>query len=322
MLSAGTHDSFVARLDGSGRHVASLRFGDSDDQYGDAVAVTRANEVVAVGTFLGGLDNAGPIQSAGGFDAYLLKLNSTADLLWAKSFGDADSQWATAVAVHPDGSIALAGYFRGTVDFGLGKLVSAGNHDGYLAYFDAQGKILFNKRFGGADFDEALGVAIDGSAGKIAITGFVANDEDFGCGTLPAGGGPDAFVAVFDTLGHCSYSVRFGDHLNQVGRAVAFDSNHNLIVVGSFGGSLGLGAMPPQTNGDDDAFVAKFDPGGQVQSIRVLGGGQGNQIANAVGTDGAGNIFVAGSFTESIDFGAAHIACRSYGNAFLARMSP
>jgi hypothetical protein len=321
LTSLGVDDAYVAHLDPEGRYIASQRIGDDDNQEGRAIAVSTGNQIVAVGDFIGDLDSRDDIQNTGKRDSYLVRLASGGDRLWTKALGNGAEVSATGVAVGLDGSIVVAGQFRGTVNFGAGDLVSAGEEDIFVAYFDGAGHIVSSRRFGGAAVDETYAIALDRTTGKLGLTGFVTDQVDFGCGTLTRGL-VDAFVAVLTPDGEFAFSLGFGEGESpQIGRAVAFDADHNVVVVGSFAGSLGLGEMPPRSTGREDAFVVKLHPDGSVASIRVLGG-DGMQIAAAVGADASGNVFVAGYFSSWLDFDMRHVPSRGERDAFWVKLAP
>ncbi len=71
--------------------------------------------------------------------------------LWSQRFGDSDGQSSRAIAVDSAGNVLLAGYFRGTVNFGGDDLVSAGHTDIFVAKLDAEGNHLRRQRFGDSD---------------------------------------------------------------------------------------------------------------------------------------------------------------------------
>jgi hypothetical protein len=65
---------FLAKLDPSGGHLWSERFGDAFEQWGRAVAVDGAGNVLVTGRFQGTLDlGGGALASAGGWDMFLAK---------------------------------------------------------------------------------------------------------------------------------------------------------------------------------------------------------------------------------------------------------
>lgn len=73
-LSVG--DIFVAKLDPSGEHQWSFRFGDIQDQAGQGIAADPAGNVLVTGHFAGSTDfGAGPLMSAGSSDIFVVKLS-------------------------------------------------------------------------------------------------------------------------------------------------------------------------------------------------------------------------------------------------------
>jgi hypothetical protein len=73
--TVGSLDLFVAKLDPSGAHVWSKRFGDASDQVGQGIAADSAGNVLVTGFFNGAMDfGFGVITSAGGNDIFVAKL--------------------------------------------------------------------------------------------------------------------------------------------------------------------------------------------------------------------------------------------------------
>jgi len=75
------------------------------------------------------------------------------------------------LAVEPSGSALVSTAFAGTADFGsAGKLTSAGGFDSAVLRFDAQGHLIGGARWGGADDEFPVDVAVD-AAGDGVIAG-------------------------------------------------------------------------------------------------------------------------------------------------------
>jgi hypothetical protein len=100
------------------------------------------------------------------------------------------------------------------------------------------------------------------------------------------------------------WSERFGNSGGDNFNAVAMDPAGNVIVVGSFGGSLDFGGGPLVSNGGSlDIVIAKFNAAGaHVWSERF--GGTSNEQANGVAVDPSGNVYVTGNFSGTADFGS------------------
>jgi uncharacterized protein (AIM24 family) len=125
-------DVFVARLDPNGGQVWSKRFGGAA---GDHVGLGIAGQGYAVvtGKFGGSIDfGGGPLTSAGGNDAFVVKLDPNGSPLWTARMGDAADQVGAGAAVGTISSF-VAGTFAGSVDFGAGAISCAAVTCVYLA---------------------------------------------------------------------------------------------------------------------------------------------------------------------------------------------
>ena len=130
-------DIFVARLDPAGKPLWSRRFGDASAQTAYAVAVDKFDNVYVGGTFDGEIDlgiGLAKLVSAGGGDAFLIKLDPGGNPLWGRRGGDAAAQQINGIVVDLDGVSTVVGTFEGTLDFGS-PVVSAGGTDIFLARF-------------------------------------------------------------------------------------------------------------------------------------------------------------------------------------------
>ena len=107
--------------------------------------------------------------------------------------------------------------------------------------------------------------------------------------------------------------------------AVTVDTSGNIIVVGATAGSgfTTVNAIQPEHRGAGDAFVTKFSPDGQIVFSTYLGGSRAD-VASAVATDAAGNIYVSGT-TESSNFpapGGYQRGRRGTADAFVVKFDP
>ena len=127
-------DLFVARLDAKGNAIWARGGGSPSNDEARDVAVDVDGDVVMVGSMSGTIDlgGAGPLVSAGGTDAFAIKLAPDGATLWAKRFGDTDDDSAAAVATDADANVVAVGSFLGVVDFGGGALVGEGTSQAFF----------------------------------------------------------------------------------------------------------------------------------------------------------------------------------------------
>jgi hypothetical protein len=134
LTSGGAADSFVVKLDAAGTPLWSLQLGGAGDQRCWGLHVDAAGAITLVGDFEGSLQVGGTtLQSAGGLDIYVARLDSDGNALWGASFGGPGAQAAQAVAADAEGNVYLTGQLEGAIDFGHGLLETVGTADLFVA---------------------------------------------------------------------------------------------------------------------------------------------------------------------------------------------
>ncbi len=137
MANGGANDLFVARLGSDGTPTWSQGFGDTKEQFGQAVAMDGAGNLVVAGHFGGNLTIGATVlmnSDINKLDVFVAKFQGATGVLgWARRFGDTSDQVAWAVATDAASNAVVAGGFQGTIDFGLPSmpLTSMGGFDGY-----------------------------------------------------------------------------------------------------------------------------------------------------------------------------------------------
>ena len=256
-------DIFVAKLSPTGDHIWSKIFGSVNEDYGLGVAVDDNDNVLVTGAFTGMIDfGGGPLTSAGGMDAFVVKFSSTGSHLWSKRFGSTSGDAGNSIAVDGSGNVVVAGYFQGTVDFGGGPLASAGSKDIFMVKFSSTGSHLWSESFGDTSDQEAVAITVDGNS-NVIVTGSFRGTVDFGGVPLSTSTFyPDIFVTKFSPAGSHLWSESFGDPDNETERitAVAVNGSGNAVVTGYFSGTMDFGVGPLTSAGSYDIFLLKLEP--------------------------------------------------------------
>ena len=341
LTTAGSSDVFISKLDASGNLVFAKRFGGGISDLGYSIAVDSTENIYTTGFFQDTVDfdpSAGTtnLTTAGLSDVFISKLDASGNLVFAKRFGAAEADAGRSIALDSTGNIYTAGYFEQTVDFdpsaGTTNLTSAGRSDVFVSKLDSSGNLVFAKRFGAAETDVGLSVAVD-STGNVYTTGYFEQTVDFdpGAGTtdLTTGGGSDVFVSKLDASGNLVFAKRFGGSNDDGGISISVDSNGNIHTTGYFEERVdfdpGAGTSNLTSAGGTDVFVSKIDSSGNLLLAKSFGG-TANDVGRSIAFDSTGNIYTTGEFAGTVDFdpgtGTTNLISAGGNDVFILRLDP
>jgi len=290
---------------------------------------------------------AGAYQTVfgGGQDAYVAKLNATGTLIWCTFYGGSGTDRGCGIGLASDNSIYVAGYTNsksGIATAGAYQTAyGGGTYDAFVAKFNNSGtSLLWASYYGGTDEEYDPAIAIDAND-NVFITGTDqtstgnpttgmttpgAFQTSFNCYTF------DTYVAEFNSSGS---SLLWGTYFGAgggdgYGAAIALDAGDNVYITGGvqFNGISTPGTYQTAIAGDQDAFVAKFNPAlsGANQLIwSTFFGGANNDYGCGIVLDACNNVFISG-FTASTNGIAASGAYQTvYGGGsydmFLAKLN-
>ena len=317
VLTAAHIDVFISRLDDDGNFLWAARLGGSDYDAGTSVDVDQTGNVHTVGYFSGTADfDPGPttlnLTSAGLKDAFIWKLDSDGNFLWARSLGGSADDEALDVAVDAAGNVYTLGSFSGTADFDPGpgtvSLTSAGETDIFLTKLDAAGVLVWAVRMGGLSYDTPERMTLD-AAGNVYTVGWFQGTADFD--PAPGGSWPitavgtDTFISKIDATGALVWARSFS---NSRAHAVAVDESANVYTVGDFVDGADFDPGPGAFPLSGRAFVSKLDGAGAFVWARALRNDNegvlccGDIWPTGVVVDGFGTIHMVGTHQGTTDF--------------------
>jgi len=307
------------------------------------IAVGPDGDVVVAGGFWGGVNIGGAaFSSRGGRDTFVADLaGADGAMRWARSYGatrwdtNALDDEATSVAIAPDGTVAIAGTFSGTLTLGAAGApavtsTSTGqSFDGFVGALDMNGNARWARHFDDASIDIANDVAFD-SGGNLFVVGRSWSTIDFGLGpvTPPAGSYNDMYLAKFSEAdGTTRWGKVFSGPQDDIASAVAIGPDANPVLVGTTyiagkganGAAFGQDAVTGL--GGTNLVVAKFDSSSGRNIWARNFGGAASLSASDVAFDAHGNIVTVGGFYGTFDVGGGPLTS-STTHLLLFALSP
>jgi hypothetical protein len=313
--ASGPYDISIASYasDGSFRWVFTIGGTGADIPYSIKLAPDGSLYLTGVIT-TGAICNGHVLASNGDRDILLLHVSAAGICLWGEAIGSTGDDEGHDLALDSNGDLLVTGLFSGTVDFdpgpGLTPLTSRGAADGFVARYAADGTYRNVAQFGGAGDDAGNAIAVRGDGDVIVAGGF---NGTVTLGTLApqqliSAGGLDFFVARLASTLSLEWAERGGGGGNDLinsGGVIAAD-NGTTYVTGTFSDVAAIGPVGSVqvllSHGDADVFVASFDGNGNLTGPPRSFGGAGTDGVAGFTRDAVGNLYLTGSFQQSVDF--------------------
>ncbi|TND08520.1 MAG: hypothetical protein FD123_2316 [Bacteroidetes bacterium] len=284
--NAGSYDAVIMRIDSTGNRVWATYFGGTgfDAAYhavivGNAVYVagsTNSNDL-PVDT------NAYQPLYAGGYEAWLLKLDTNGQKIWSTYFGGSGSDAAYDIDADAAGNIYLGG---STTSSNLPLAATtgfqpnwAGALDAWIAKFDSSGQAHWSTYYGGSGSEDAHSITVDAGANIILCGGTFSLNFPTSPGAFQSlsGGMQDVYLLKLDSSGNRIFASMYGGTAGEDAFGLHHDAAGNIYIAG-FTQSIDfplLGTTYQNMNaGMNDAYLMKLNTSGIPLWSTYYGGPQ------------------------------------------------
>ncbi len=262
-FGAGQSDAFILKFDSAGNLIWQRTWGGSSSEAGYGISVDSSDSIYVTGYTA----SAG----AGGIDLFLLKLDSSGNMVWQHTWGGLASDSGSAIAINGSRDVYVAGY---TNSFGAGK------DDALLLKFDSNGNLLWQKTWGGISTDQASGIALDSGGNSIYLAGTTCSYGAGGC---------DAPILKISVAGNLVWQHTWGG---------SSDDQASALAVERFTGDIYVTGSTDSYGTAGDVILLKLSPQGSLISQNVWGG-QGADSGTAVSVDASGSPVIGGYVSEA-----------------------
>lgn len=314
----------MAKYSPNGALIWVRRAVSSNWEYGPKLQLDALGNVYVAGSITGQTTFGSTVIAASTNSAFLWKLDSEGNTLWAQTVIGGVKSNSVGMAIDSVGNAFVVGAFSGTTTIGTSPspttLTSVGDSDIFIVRYNSDGSPAWAKSFGtngaGFSYDGADSVAVD-SSGNPVITGSYENDLQLGSYTLTGGFPQSDFVAKFDGGGgNVLWAIKLASSsasgpnfsgLTTPLNRIALDAAGNVYTTGQFNGTLqldpsnGTDLTPYGTNA---TFISKLDNRGRFVWGKALLPGSGGYDVEGYGiaVDQQGNVYTTGEFAQTLNF--------------------
>jgi hypothetical protein len=213
---------------------------------------------------------------------------------------------AAGLASDKDGSLFVSATLFKTTDFGSSPVTPAGSADLAIAKVDpVTGQAAWTKLFGDAS-DQLAGKLAVAKSGQVGVIGTFTGSITAGTTITNAAADPIDLLMAVDGSGAGLWAKAI-DTKGGALQDIAADSAQDAFAVCGFTTGAATDLVPGATatsDGMEDILLAKINAttGAVLWSKQI--GGAGSQLCSAVSMDAAGNVFAAGIYNGTLDFGS------------------
>jgi hypothetical protein len=265
------------------------------------------------------------LVNKGSGDIFIVKYDAMGNVLWAKSAGGSDYDFAECIALDAIGNCYLTGYFRSSsISFDsltLTNTTDKNYSDLFIAKYDSSGNVIWAKSAQGNSDDNSRSIWVE-SNGNFYITGsFYSSNIYFDTAHLTNNYSADIFIAKYNASGDAMWVKSAGGNNYDFSNSVSADQNGNCYVTGNFmSSSISFDSLTltNTTEGDfSDLFIVKYDSSGNALWAKST---QGNADveSRSIWAESNGSFYITGSFyNSSINFDTINLSNHSYNKSDL-----
>ena len=256
--------------------------------------------------------------SRGGFDYWLVKMDSTGRIAWEKTFGGASDDTACQVVKTADDGFLLAGTSLSPRSGEKMFPVWGGSADYWVLKLDKNGEQLWQRDFGGT-FTEKLSSMSENSYGY-AINGHSYSDisGDKTSDNLGPENRADYWVAFVEPNGKLRKTLTYGAVGPELSCCI-LASDYGMIIGGSSYSRAQQGQKTGNSYGGSDYWLVRTDLGGTKVYDSTIGGSQSDFMTCLILTHSGG--FIIGGNSASPVSGKKTDSCRGAYDFWLLKMN-
>ncbi len=264
-------DAWIYQIDTAGNFLfAADCFGGSNTEDMHEIIVNEDGSLLLVVETLS--SNEEITTNHGNYDAWIIKTDSSGNVLWQKCYGgdEADAARAALRAIENDGFV-FAGYAGSSLNGDITNYNPGFYADAWFWKMDEDSTILWQSYFGGTNFEWATSLAVTSDGSYISACSSGSTDEDV-VDHHGAEGISDIWILKLDPAGNLLWSKSVGGSANDFASGLIATSDGGALISGYSYSADGDAADHHGSITESDMFIIKIDADGNIEWTRSIGG--------------------------------------------------
>ncbi len=296
----GTRDAWITKTNHLGLLQWQKSIGGSVDDNLVSLQQTSDFGYIAAGY---SSSNDGDVSGNHGYaDCWVVKLDSSGNIIWQKSFGGSNADWAQSIICTSDGGYLFCG-FTSSNDGDVNG--NNGFGDFWVVKLDNSGTILWQQPFGGSNNDWSYSL-LETEDYNFLITGYAGSINGNVTGIH---GAEDVWTIKLDQSGNLIWQKCMGGSDFEHGRSMVTKGLNQYIILGSTESTDGDVLA---THGQNDYWLIDADSSGNILWNKCFGGSR-TELSTFLQNTSDGGLILAGN-TYSND-GDVHMNHDTSGNS-------
>ena len=304
LTSNGMQDIFIQKTDAFGDFVWAKKLGGTGVDKINSIKILN-NKIYIFGSFQNSVVFGGTTKVSNGLsDCFIAELDTSANIIWVKTFGSVQNDFIKSADVTEQG-LFFVGEFSGTIE------QISGDASMFVQKRTLTGDVTWTKSVGVSHKIYGNSISVD-SVGSVYVTGVFNgekldfNPSDLKDSLLTSEKIPntsvftdDIFILKFDPLGGFKWVKKIASTSYDAAMSIALKSNV-FVLTGYYQGTVDFGNGKKVTsNGKEDIFIGKYDLDGNCLWIKSVGGPK-TDIGRSIYIDWNNLIYIAGSFQDNL----------------------
>ncbi len=235
-------------------------------------------------------------------------------LQWAQKFGHTGWDYINEIKQTEEGNYILAGSFKGNLPEDSLNLKTELSSNAWIASCDTNGSVLWQKTFGGREFETTTSIAKTPQG--ILIAGMYQDTIRFDSLELISSAYTSAFTALINENGESVWLRQTGGKATISNFLISSNETGVCFIAGSFRDSLELAGNLRASVGESGLFLTQLLPNGNELNPIVFKGTGASSLGGISCNDSL--VCIAGSFSDTLRFADTLILPLGEEDTFIA----